>query len=498
MKNFYVPERFKGRTGYQIFVDRYSRSGQPVQKMEGRRIKDWNDSVPDWEPDADGVYRNEYFYGGNLQGIIQKLDEIDSLGFDLIYLSPISKTHTNHHYDAENQLIIDPYIGNWDDFRKLCEEAHKRNILVCVDLVFNHMGARSEAFQEAIRGNPNYVKWFEWDSRGNPVYWYDFKDMPQCNKLNSEYQEYTFEVAKKYIQNGADGIRLDLGEILPVEFLRNFRNNVKKLNEEILIVNEMWDLDTHRRVSQLDGTQADSVMNYPLSDAIIRWIRWKNVPHIEYTLSELAKYPNNTRDILWNILDSHDTPRLANMLVGEGMNREPFAGRVWDIEQPWRGLDSFDTYGFRKWGLDHDEVNKEKARADILLASSMQYMQKGIPIVYYGTEVGLCGNKDPFNRKPYPWNNIDYLLYHHYAAIGFMRKRYREIFTSGEQQESINEETMKIIRSQGGHQIVMWVNPTEHEVRVNDIDNGGDEILNIKGCSSKVLSPKGVIAYYYD
>ena len=82
MKNFYVPDRFKGRTGYQIFVDRYFRAGPPIPEVEGRRLKDWKDSNPDWRPDADGVYRNEYFYGGNLQGIIQKLDFIKSLGFN--------------------------------------------------------------------------------------------------------------------------------------------------------------------------------------------------------------------------------------------------------------------------------------------------------------------------------------------------------------------------------------------------------------------------------
>ena len=161
MKNFYVPERFKGRTGYQIFVDRYFRSGPLLPEIEGRRIKDWQDSNPDWRPDADGIYRNEYFYGGNLQGIIQKLDYICSLGVNLIYLSPISKTHSNHHYDVEDQMVIDPFIGKWEDFRKLCEEAHKRDILICVDLVFNHMGAKSEVFQEAIHGNSRYTKWFD-------------------------------------------------------------------------------------------------------------------------------------------------------------------------------------------------------------------------------------------------------------------------------------------------------------------------------------------------
>ena len=496
MKNFYVPNRFKGRTGYQIFVDRYFRAGPQITNMEGRRLKDWNNPIPDWRPDADGVYRNEYFYGGNLQGIIQKLDFIKRIGFDLIYLSPISQTHTNHHYDVEDQLIIDPYIGTWEDFSKLCDEAHKRDILICVDLVFNHMGARSKAFQEAIHGNSNYAKWFEWNSKGNPIYWYGFTDMPQCNKLNPEYQEYTFEVARKYVTNGADGIRLDLGEILPIEFLRNFREYVKKLNEEVLIVNEMWDLDTKREVSQLDGTQADSVMNYPLGDAILRWVRWRNDLHINYTLEELTKYPDQSRDVLWNFLDSHDVPRAITMLVGEGMLQNPYSGRIWDIEAPWRTPYGFDTYNFRRWERNHEEIDMEEGIKKLKLASLIQYLMKGTPIVFYGTEAGLSGYKDPFNRKPYMWQNINYELLNHYQTIGQMRKTFKEVLATGKQEVSINPETMKIVRFHNGKKIVGWINACDYEIRVNDIDTGGSEIININNCSGKILNPYGAVVYF--
>lgn len=497
MKNFYVPNRFKGRTGYQIFVDRYFDAGIQIPEIEGRRLKNWNDSIPDWRPDTDGVYKNEYFYGGNLQGIIQKLDFIKSIGFNLIYLSPISQTHTNHHYDVEDQLIIDPYIGTWEDFKKLCDEAHKRDILICVDLVFNHMGAKSKAFQEAIHGNSNYSKWFEFNSIGNPVFWYGFTDMPQCNKLNEEFQEYSFEVAKKYITNGADGIRLDLGEILPFKFLSKFRDNVKKFNEEVLIVNEMWDLDTHRSNSQLDGNQADSVMNYPLADAILRWVRWGNDLHMQYTLNELSKYPNEARDVLWNLLDSHDVPRATTMLVGEGMCQDPYLGRIWDIESPWRTPYGFNTYDFRKWERNHEVINMEEAIKSLKLASLVQYLVKGTPVVFYGTEAGICGYKDPFNRKPYPWNNLNIELLNHYQSLGQMRKTFMEIFASGEQDQIITTETMKITRYHNGQKIVGLINRCGYEVSINNLDTGGSRILNINNCSCKFLSPKGAVVYYY-
>ena len=99
--------------------------------------------MPDWGPDYDGIFQNDYFYGGNLKGIIQKLDYLKSLSVGILYLSPISRSYTYHHYDVGDQTEIDPYIGDWEDFWKLCLEAHKRNILIIVDLVFNHMSGNS-------------------------------------------------------------------------------------------------------------------------------------------------------------------------------------------------------------------------------------------------------------------------------------------------------------------------------------------------------------------
>ena len=354
MDKIYIPNRFKGRIGYQLLVDRYCRAGPEPPAMEGRRLKSWTDSVPDWWPDQDGEYRNEYFYGGNLQGIIQNLEYITKLSADLLYLSPISKTHINHHYDVEDQRVIDPYIGTWDDFTSLCIKAHERNMLVAVDLVFNHMGAKSEFFQKALQGDERYRNWFEWDERGNPVYWYGFKDMPQTNKLNPDYQEYACEVVEKYVTAGADCIRLDLGEILPKEFVQKIKQRARSINPEVLIVSEMWDFALFRSNPQIYDGQVDSVMNYPLSDAIIRWVRYGNHLHFSACMKNLAKYPKEVHDVLWNHLDTHDTPRALNMLAGNGMTENPFSGRIWDIEGPWRRNDGFDTYNFRKWEAEND------------------------------------------------------------------------------------------------------------------------------------------------
>ena len=493
MDKIYIPNRFKGRIGYHIFVDRYCRAGPEPPTMEGRRLKPWTDSVPDWWPDQDGEYRNEYFYGGNLQGIIQNLEYITKLSADLLYLSPISKTDTNHHYDVEDQRVIDPYIGTWDDFTGLCIKAHERNMLVAVDLVFNHMGAKSEFFQKALQGDERYRNWFEWDERGNPVYWYGFKDMPQTNKLNPDYQEYACEVVEKYVTAGADCIRLDLGEILPKEFVQKIKQRARSIDPEVLIVSEMWDFALFRSNPQIYDGQVDSVMNYPLSDAIIRWIRYGNHLHFSACMKNLAKYPKEVHDVLWNHLDTHDTPRALNMLAGNGMTENPFSGRIWDIEGPWRRNDGFDTYNFRKWEAENDFCLTDEAIKKLELAATAQFLMKGIPIIFSGTEVGVCGNKDPFNRKPYPWKNENLWIRQFYAVLGNMRRSNRDILADGDIYTYADDRVLEIVRRSEAGIIVAFLNRTNSRHQLDLNYPNSKTIFSLNGSTDKILQPYGAV-----
>lgn len=489
MQDFYVPKRFKGRTGYQIFVDRYNRDNTKIPNIEGRIIKDWNDATPNWWPDSDDIYRNNYYYGGNINGIIEKLESIKNLGFDLIYLSPISATETSHHYDVSNQLEIDPYIGNLLDLKNLIEKAHSMGILISIDLVFNHMGAHSKFFKEAM-ANSNYREWFEWDG-DNPVFWYGFKDLPQCNKLSIAYQEYANYIIENYIDLGVDCLRLDLGEILPIDFMQNLRKKVKEKNPEVLIVSEMWELATTRENPQIYGDQVDSVMNYPMADSICRWTRYGNYGHFNYTQSELNRYPKNVQDVLWNFIDSHDTPRALNMLSSTGMLENPFEGRIWDIEGPFRRYDQFMTYEFRKWESENNYIDS-MAFKKLELASLIQYSIKGVPIVFYGTEAGLMGYKDPFNRKPYPWGNSNQELMDHYTSLGIYRKDNYDVFADGDISIDVNDKVMVINRKNDSGAIYVALNRTDIQ-QENPISMvSGEEIFNLNNESNqKVLRPFG-------
>ena len=495
MDKIYIPERFKGRTGYHIFVDRFCRAGPEIPYVEGRRIKQWNDTMPDWWPDQDGEYRNEYYYGGNLQGIIKKLDYFEKLGIDLLYLSPISMTKANHHYDVGDQRIIDPYIGDWNDFIMLCFEAHERNMLVSVDLVFNHMGAWSNIFQKALNGDDKYRAWFEWDGYGNPVYWYGFKDMPQCNKLNPDYQEYCCSVIQKYLESGVDCIRLDLGETLPKEFLDRIKEKARSINREALIVSEMWDFAINRGNPQIYDGQVDSVMNYPFTDAIHRWIRYGNYLHYNAYTRNIAKYPLEVQDVLWNHIDTHDTPRSLNMLQGRGMLENPYQGQIWNIEEPWRGYNSFDTFSFRKWEFENDCCLNWESINKLKLVALAQYMSKGIPMTFYGTEVGLSGYKDPFNRKPYPWGNENYELWKFYIEIGHLRKSLKNILSDGDMQNYANEQILEITRRSEYGIAVTVINRTNSEQFIGAEIPNSRVIFSLNGSDARVLKPYGAIVY---
>lgn len=496
----YVPERFKGRNGYQIFVDRFFHGGPTVIPMSGRILKTWNDTTPNWWPDEDGEYRNRYFYGGNLKGIISKIDYLGSMGFDLFYLSPISYTQTSHHYDVGDQRIIDPWMGTWEDFEELCNVAHSKGKLICVDLVFNHMGINSEFFQDAFN-NPNskYRQWFEWDDEGKPICWYVFKDLPQCNKMNEEYQEYALDVCECYVKRGADGIRLDLGENLPLEFVSRLRKKVKDINPEVLIVSEMWELATHKENPQIYGDQVDSLMNYPFSDAICRWQRYGNAAHLEYTWQELDKYPKAVRSVLWNFIDTHDTPRAMNMLVGEGMLQDPFAGRIWDIEGPWRKAEGFDTFGFRQWEANMDaNFDLELAIKRLMLASLMQYFEEGIPVVYYGTEAAITGYKDPYNRKPYNWNELP-VLFEHYRSLGIFRKEHKDILKNAETVKiELTEVTLLKVRRNSSGTMLLVMNRSdkkqENPAKILVTDQW-QKVYKIGEGTSDVLMPYSAIVY---
>ena len=490
-------QKFEGKIGYQVIVDRFCKSSRNIADIPGRKTKDWQDFMPDWKPDEDGVYRNKYFYKGDLQGLISKLDYLKELGIGLLILGPISETKENHHYDVGGQMKIDPYIGTEEDFRNFCYEAHKRDILIGVDLIFNHMGYNSEIFQKALHGDERYRKWFYFNSDGSYQYWYDFKNMPLCNQRNPDFQKHAREVVQFYVRNGADMLRLDLGENLAGELQDVIANSARDINPEVLIVNERWEFANDQNNNDYYFDMANSVMNYPAADAIMRWLVYGNAAHFDYTMRRIAHYPAEHRNLLWNMLDSHDVPRAINMLHGEGMNPEPIHGkRIWDMENPWKRPGSFDTYGFRKWEAEHSyKLFPEIARRRLLSASTNDYMLPRITVIYYGTEVGMSGCKDPFCRGPYPWEHEDLFFRNHFVKLGKMKLENNDILARGDWNWKVTPTTLEMYRHSEAGTLVVIVNNSEKEFYPNENISNSKEVISIGESTADKIAPYGAIIY---
>lgn len=472
-----------GRTAYQVIPDRYYRDNSKgtthsnSRKIGNRILKNWNDRMPNWMPDNNGEYQNDYFYGGNLNGITSKLSYIQEMGFNAIYLTPVEESCSYHHYDVGNHFKIDPWLGTWSDLKKLCHEANKLDIVVIADLVFNHTGIHSIYFE-----NQNQYDWYKKDSNGNNIFWWDFKDMPEIDCMNKSYQDAMTNVVKKYLDCGVSGIRLDLGENLPKEFI-NAIGKLKYDFQDCIFIGEMWGFATDKEDSKITDGQLESIMNYPMADAILRWVRYGNFNHFSYTFNRiLNEYPKNAQNLLLNNIGTHDTPTTLTMLVGDSMNEDIYKGRIWDIEGPWHTSDGkFNTFGFRQFEADNDKPSFEKyllARNLAKVAISILYNIPGIPCIYYGTEIGETGYKDPFSRKPYNWYHQDSNLKKFVSKLGYYRKENSDILATGDASILRIDDSVLILRRSinSDDKIIIAVNRTANNVSIN-IDK---ELTSIK------------------
>lgn len=428
---FSTPDWLAGGVMYQIFPDRFHFSGNAKDQVpEDRRYHEIWDEQPQWEPDPDGEIRNKDYFRGDLEGIIEKLDYLQSLGVTCLYLNPIFEAHSNHRYDTADYSKIDPLLGTEQDFSHLCREATKYGIRIILDGVFNHTGSDSVYFNREGR----YSGAGAYQSQQSPYYpwysfrkwpdeydcWWNFKTLPDVVESNPQYKEYiTGEkgIIRKWLADGSSGWRLDVADELPDEFLDSITSAARLQNSESLIIGEVWEDASNKcaygqRRRYLLGGQLDSVMNYPFRNAILGFLTGGDPSaQMELILEILENYPPQVIRLLMNHIGTHDTERALTMLAGE----------------PLRG------HG-RKWQSTAHLTKDRRAHGLRLLrlAALMQYTLPGVPCVYYGDEAGMEGYRDPFNRGTYPWGNEDRELLGWYRQLGKLRKKYRKILAEGD------------------------------------------------------------------
>ena len=419
----------RGGVMYQIFVDRFFKTGKTKPKKNVILNDDWYNGIPQYAEMPGGYVENNMFFGGDLYGVIEKLDYIKSLGVNCIYLCPVFDAYSNHKYDTGNYMEIDSMFGGEKAFDMLISEAKKRDIHIILDGVFNHTGSDSVYFNK----NGNYKTVGAYQSKESPYYsWYNFRNypddyecwwnvkiLPRVKSDEPEYVNYILGdggVIEKWMKKGVDGFRLDVADELSDNFLRTLNKKLKSINPSGVVYGEVWEdasnkIAYDKRKEYFLGNELDSVMNYPLRTSIIDYVKNGNFEGLFQTFKMLyTHYPKHNMHLLMNLLGTHDTERILTVLGGED-------GNAYTNEQ-----------------LSTKKMSKEQkklAKTRLMLCYGILATVPGVPCIYYGDEVGMEGYRDPFNRLPYPWGKEDLEILDFYKRIGKIRSE-EPIYRDGE------------------------------------------------------------------
>ena len=374
-----TPDWVQDAIFYQIFPDRFAHS-QAVPKP---------DNLQPW-----GAPPTRYgFQGGDLIGVVEKLDYLADLGINAIYFNPIFQSASNHRYHTHDYYRVDPLLGGDEAFRQLLKAAHARGMRVIIDGVFNHASRGFFQFNHILECGPEspYVDWFHvqdyplhaYDTSRKPNYgaWWKLHALPKFNTDNPAVRRFIFDIARHWIEFGADGWRLDVpAEIDDDDFWREFRQVVKAANPEAYIVGEIWvnELD-HTGERWLQGDQFDAIMNYGFTAACIGFF-----------VGELLD-PALVRGQGHEPVRPLDAKAFADQ-IDTMLNR--YAPEI--VQAQFNPLDSHDTARYLTISRDDKRILK--------LTTLFQMTYPGAPSIYYGDEIGLRGGRDPDCRRAMPWH----------------------------------------------------------------------------------------------
>lgn len=430
-KQYETPTWINKGVMYQVMVDRFCATGETVPN-EDKIMRHWGEQP--FYREEDGTVRNRDFFGGNLRGLTQKLPYLASLNVTTLYLNPIFKAYSNHKYDTEDYEIIDPMFGTLEDFTTLCEQADKLGIKIVLDGVFNHVGSGSKYFNRHKKYgdggayndvNSPYRDWFNIYPDGSYECWWNFQSLPRINAQNKGAQKYFCGkngIVPYWLRTGASGWRLDVVDEIDDCMLDKIVSAAKKEKPDAVIIGEVWEdasnkIDYGKRRHYLDGSQLDSVMNYPLMNGIISFVRDGNEQVLARTVFDLVNnYPLFVRNNLMNILGTHDTIRILTNLAGTRLDNAP------------------------KEAMARAKMNDQQYKDGcklLKIAAVLQYTFFGFPCVYYGDEVAMEGYKDPFCRCCYPWGEENKLMLDFYRRLGELRKL--SVFSDGDFHQLVAE-----------------------------------------------------------
>lgn len=375
-------------------------------------------TVPEWAPNSviyqifptrfattENVPEEEWYQApissmmdlkGNLQGIISRLDYLKGLGVDVLYLNPIFRSDSCHKYDTYDYYLVDPSLGTNEDLKELVQQAHARDMKVLLDGVFNHTSQQFFAFKDIMEkeAESKYLDWYfiegfplqmEWGKKPNFKCFSYFGGMPKLNLKNPIVEEYFINVGTYWIREfDIDGWRLDVADEISHRFWKNFARAIKSEKADALLIGEIW----HYAGDFLEGDEWDTVMNYDFFNDVNDLIVSESITPSQF-IENLGFMRGNlhvrTFEILWNHLDTHDTPRFFQLV----------------------------------------KHNKSKLQ----LAAALQLLLPGMPMIYYGDEFAMAGGQDPDCRRGMLWDEErqDRKMFGHFQTLIRIRKEYPEI-----------------------------------------------------------------------
>ncbi|ETY73482.1 alpha-amylase [Lactiplantibacillus fabifermentans T30PCM01] len=354
------PAWVKDTVWYQIFPERFANG-------------DTTNDPANVQPWGQGPVKRDSFYGGDLKGIINHLDDLADLGINGLYLCPIFTSPSNHKYDTIDHFEIDPHFGTKKDFQALVDGAHARGMRVMLDAVFNHFGDHSPQWEDVVKNGQNsrFADWFHIhdfpvgrnaDGQLNYETFATGAAMPKVNTQNPAVQQYLIDVTKYWIEQfNIDAWRFDVADEVDHGFWRNLCGALRAVKPDVYLLGEAW----HSSQALVNNGQFDAVMNYPLTQPILALFNGELTldDYVGKTNLQLMQYRQPNQQAMFNALDTHDTARMLTIF--------------------------------------HDDTTKVRAALTLLM------LLPGSPCIYYGTEVGLAGGPDPDNRRCMEWDETN-------------------------------------------------------------------------------------------
>ena len=450
-----VPDWVSKTVWYQIFPERFANGNV---ELSPERALDWDSSITPKSSD---------FFGGDLQGIIDHLDYLQDLGITGLYLCPIFESPSNHKYNTTDYFEIDRHFGDKETFRQLVEQAHLRGMKVMLDAVFNHIGDQSAQWQDVLEHGENsaYKDWFHiqefpvtndklMNPKELPYHTFAFASyMPKFNTANPEVRDYLLSVATYWIEHfDIDAWRLDVANEVDHQFWRNFRKAVLAKKPDLYILGEVW----HTSQPWLNGDEFHAVMNYPLSDSIKDYFLTRSKKTSQFIAEincQSMYYKQQISEVMFNLLDSHDTERILTTAQG-------------DIQL-------------------------------VKSALAFLFLQRGTPCIYYGTELELGGGMDPDCRRVMPWDRVSSSndMLNFMKNLIQLRKEIADIIQHGKFTLEETEPNVLALEWEDDHQVIRAIFNQSKENYLLDRDSA-DLVSHCQTDDQKlVILPKGFVVY---